>query len=152
MFRGISAIQLDAKGRMLIPTRYRVLLQADSAGVLVITIDTDERCLLMYPRSHWEVIERKLQALPSFNPATRRIQRLLIGHAEELEMDKQGRILLPPLQREYAELEKGLLLVGQGNKFEIWGERQWQAGREVWLREHLSHEDGVPPELSDLSL
>jgi MraZ protein len=152
MFRGITAIQLDAKGRMAIPSRYRVILQAECDGQVVTTIDTESRCQLMYPRPHWEEIEQKLQRLPSFNPATRRIQRLLIGHAQELEMDKQGRILLPPLLRDYAALEKSTMLVGQGNKFEIWAEDQWQTGRDTWLQDSISQGGDVPPELSDISL
>ncbi len=152
MFRGITAINIDAKGRMAIPSRYRPSLQTEAHGSLVVTIDTEDPCLLMYPAHEWERIEAKLEALPSFNPQTRRIQRLLIGHATELEMDKQGRMLLPQLLREYAGLEKSILLVGQGKKFEIWGESQWHMGRDAWLQEKYNGEDEVPPELTSLSL
>ena len=90
--------------------------------------------------------------LPTFNPATRRIQRLLIGHATDLSLDRHGRILLPPLLREYAGLDKTIMLVGQGNKFEIWGESQWESGRDGWLAEGMDDSGGVPPELTMLSL
>ncbi len=152
MFRGLTANTLDAKGRLAVPSRYRALLQIDGSSSLIITIDTEEPCLLMYPYAEWELIEQKLEALPSFNSATRRIQRLLIGHATEVDMDKQGRVLVPGVLREYAGLEKNIMLVGQGNKFEIWGESQWQTGRDAWLAQKHDGEGGIPPELHDLSL
>lgn len=153
MFRGLTAINLDGKGRMAIPARYRPGLEKkDASGLLVVTIDTEQPCLLLYPYHQWEVIEAKLEALSSFNPVTRRIQRLLMGHATELEMDSAGRILLPTLLREYAGLDRCVMLVGQGKKFEIWSEAQWQQGRENWLKEQMSDEKGIPPELQNISL
>ena len=156
MFRGITAINIDAKGRMAIPSRYRPALISQVAGSLIVTIDTEDSCLLMYPIDEWEIIEHKLSTLPSFNRKTRRIQRLLIGHATEVDMDKQGRTLIPPLLREYAGIDKVVMLVGQGKKFEIWGEDQWHAGRSAWLQEKHDDDDsdggGAPPELASLSL
>lgn len=128
MFRGINAINLDPKGRIGVPARYRERLKEETDTQLVITIDTEVTCLLLYPLSEWEVIEKKIEALPSFNRVTRRIQRLLIGHATEVEMDSNGRILIPPLLREYAKLGRRVMLVGQGKKFEIWDETLWQQG------------------------
>jgi len=119
VFRGVNGINIDVKGRIAIPTRYRERLQ-ESRSCVVLTIDTEEKCLLLYPLTAWEDIEAKLAQLPSFNPAARRIQRLLIGHATEAELDSHGRILLPPLLREYAGLSKHAMLVGQGKKFELW--------------------------------
>ena len=87
MFRGINVINLDTKGRLAIPTRYRAGLQDEANGRLIVTIDTEEHCLLLYPLTAWKEIEQKIESLPSFNQATRRIQRLLIGHATELELD-----------------------------------------------------------------
>ncbi len=135
MFRGLHAVNLDNKGRMTIPARYRAMLEERYEGLLVATIDTAQRCLLLYPFAEWEKIEAKLQALPSFDRASRRIQRLLIGHAAELDIDRQGRILLPALLREYAALGRDVALVGQGNKFEVWGQAQWALAREAWLAE-----------------
>lgn len=152
MFRGLAACSVDVKGRVTIPSNYRKILTEEADGKLVITIDTEERCLLLYPLSRWLKIEEALENLPSFQPATRRIQRLLIGHATDLELDRHGRILLPSLLREYAGLDKSILLVGQGKKVEIWGEPQWQTGRDGWLSEGMDEETGIPPELKSLSL
>lgn len=151
MFRGIHSINLDPKGRLAVPTRYRDRLQNDARN-LVVTIDTDSPCLLLYPLLEWEIIEAKLQQLPSFNPQTRRIQRLLIGHATELEMDSAGRILLPNLLREYATIDKKIMLVGQGKKFEIWSEDTWNKEREQWLKETAHLGENIPLEMQDLSL
>jgi MraZ protein len=153
MFRGINAVNLDSKGRMAIPTKFRDELQSSIDGPsLVVTIDTDSLCLLLYPLKQWELIEEKLQALPSFNPEARRIQRLLIGHASDLEIDSNGRILLPALLRDYARLEKKMMLIGQGKKFEIWDEAQWVHERERWLAEEASAETALPDEVRSLSL
>jgi MraZ protein len=152
MFRGINLINLDTKGRLAIPSRYREVLHINSQNKLIATIDTEERCLLLYPFPAWKLIEEKIEALPSFNQLTRRIQRLLIGHATEIEIDSNGRILLPLLLRSYAALEKGVMLVGQGKKFEIWDEQQWEEKRKVWLTEGLQENGAVPDKLLEISL
>lgn len=152
MFRGVNGINIDAKGRIAMPTRYRDQLLAESNGHVVMTIDTEEKCLLLYPLNAWEEIENKLAALPSFNPAARRIQRLLIGHATESELDSNGRILLPPLLREYAGLNKRIMLVGQGKKFELWDEEHWQMRRGQWLEEESNDVASLPDEVKTLSL
>lgn len=152
VFRGVNGINIDVKGRIVVPTRYRERLQ-ESRSCIVLTIDTEEKCLLLYPLTAWEEIENKLAQLPSFNPAARRIQRLLIGHATEVELDSHGRILLPPLLREYAGLSKHAMLVGQGKKFELWDESHWQERRDQWLSEESSNsEGGLPDEVKKLSL
>ncbi len=151
MFRGVNAINLDAKGRMAIPTRYREVLKDCCAGSLVATIDTDELCLLIYPLDEWEAIQAKIEALPSFHPMTRRIQRLLIGHATDVDMDTNGRVLVPPLLRDYAGLEKRCILLGQGKKFELWDENRWSQRRDDYLQE-ASKSGEIPVELQSLSL
>lgn len=150
MFRGLATLNLDSKGRMAIPTRYREGLLRYCNGQMVVTVDHDH-CLLLYTLPDWEEIERKLVRLPSFNKQARRLQRLLIGHATECEMDANGRILLPPALREFAGLDKNVVLIGQGNKFEVWAEEKWTARRADWLSEA---EDGgeLPDELGSLSL
>ncbi len=152
MFRGITAIQLDDKGRLAFPRRYRDRLLIEANGQLVLTIETELPCLLVYALPEWEALEGKLAALPSFNPVARRIQRLLIGHAAEVALDNQGRILVPPLLREYAGLEKELILLGQGRKFELWDETKWNGLRKEWLAKGLHEGDHLPDDLSQLSL
>lgn len=153
MFRGLSDGQIDSKGRITIPANYRTMMVEESSGSLVVTIDTEERCLLLYPFAQWQIIEEKLESLPTFQPAARRIQRLLMGHATELELDRQGRVLLPPLLRDYAELDKTVILVGQGKKIEIWSEPLWEDARATWLAESMDEsQGGVPMELAGLSL
>jgi MraZ protein len=150
LFRGVNSLNLDTKGRMAMPMRYRQRLADCCAGQLVITVDRDH-CLLMYPLPEWEEIERKLVKLPSFNKQARRLQRLLIGHATEVELDGAGRLLLPPLLREFAGLDKSIVLIGQGNKFELWDEALWNERRDVWLAEDDGLEE-LPAELESLSL
>ncbi len=136
MFRGVNTLNLDAKGRLAIPTRYREPLHVQCNGELVVTVDPDH-CLLLYPLPEWVEIERKLMKLPALDPKVRRMQRLLVGHATDCELDGSGRILLPPPLREFARLDKRVVLVGQGNKFELWEEGAWNERREDWLADGL---------------
>lgn len=126
MFRGIAEINLDPKGRLAIPAKYREVLAELCRGQLVATIDIQDACLRIYPLPVWLDIEARLEALPGTNPGIRRVQRLLLGYASELELDSSGRVLLPPSLRKYAQLDKKLVLVGQGKKFELWSEENWQ--------------------------
>lgn len=134
MFRGVNNLNLDAKGRMAMPARYRERLMDSGEGCLIVTVDRDG-CLLLYPLPEWERIETALMARPNMDKQVRRLQRLLLGHATECELDGQGRILLPTPLREYAGLEKKAVLVGQGNKFELWDEQTWITQRDAWLKE-----------------
>ena len=152
MFKGINSINIDAKGRMAIPARYRACIESNAASRMVVTIDTEDKCLLLYDLPGWEKIEEKIAALPSFNKATRRIQRLLIGHATDVELDSQGRILLPAQLRTYADIDKKITLIGQGNKFEIWSADVWQQSCDDWLQEEASNGGSLPDELSDISV
>lgn len=134
LFRGVTNLSLDAKGRVAIPARYRDRLTEAADGRLVVTVDRDG-CLLLYPFPEWERIEQALMARPNMDKQVRRLQRLLLGHATECELDSQGRILLPTPLREFARLDKKAVLVGQGNKFELWDEDTWIGQRDAWLRE-----------------
>ena len=134
----------------MLPARYRERLLEICQGQLVVTIDTDQPCLLIYPLSEWESIEEKIEALPSFNPTTRRIQRLLIGHATEVEVDANGRMLLSTPLREYARLGKKVVLIGQGKKFELWDEALWNERMESWLDD--KGDDEMPVALAELTL
>lgn len=151
LFRGVNRLNLDAKGRLAIPTRYRERIQERCASELVVTIDRDH-CLLIYPLPEWQEIERKLMKLPSFNRETRNLQRLLVGHATEVEMDAQGRVLLPPALRDFAKLDKHTVLIGQGNKFELWDEERWNSQRDDWLSEVDLGRINLPADLETLSI
>ncbi|MES1981435.1 MAG: division/cell wall cluster transcriptional repressor MraZ [Pseudomonadota bacterium] len=132
MFQGAAQLNLDTKSRLAIPARYRDVLLASCAGRLVLTADADG-CLLFYPHPEWEPIREKLLKLSALNPRIRALQRRLIGYAEDVEMDAAGRVLISPALRSYAMLDKHVMLIGQGNKFELWDEVRWQAQQEAAL-------------------
>jgi len=150
MFRGATKITLDDKGRMVMPTRYRLQIQELAQGKLVVTVDRDQ-CLLIYPLPEWEQIERRLMSLPSLNATARRLQRLMVGHATDLPLDGHGRVLLPPELREFAKLGRSGMLIGQGNRFELWDEARWNERRDAWLASAETPTD-LPTELEQLSL
>lgn len=152
MFRGATLVNLDGKGRLTVPNRYRTLLVEQAQGQLVCTIDIHQPCLLLYPLPEWEIIEQKLALLSALNPSERRVQRLLLGHASECEMDKNGRILLAGTLRIHAELEKEVMLAGQYNKFEIWAKSRWyqQVQDDIEAEQNARHL--LSQRLQDLSL
>jgi MraZ protein len=151
LFRGVSALNLDAKGRIAIPTRYRERLVETCASELVITVDKD-RCLLIYPKPIWLEIEEKLKKLPSFDEASRNLQRLYIGNAHDIDMDGQGRILLPQELRKFANLDKKVALVGQINKFELWDEDTWNARQDAWLQKIDLNTLELPDDFKSISI
>jgi len=151
VFRGVTILNLDAKGRMAVPTRYRERISAYGEGQLVVTLDMNDPCLLIYPTPEWEDIERKLVKLPSLNKQAARIKRILLGHASEVDLDSHGRILLPPALRELVHLEKKVILLGQGNKFEVWDEQTWNNRRDQMLDE-TEMDEGLSGDLESLSL
>jgi MraZ protein len=142
---------MDAKGRLAMPARQREPLLTQCAGQIVVTIDTQSACLVVYPLPEWERIERDIQNLPALKPAVKRFQRLMLGYATDLELDGSGRMLLPQSLREYAQLDKKLVLVGQGNKLELWSEALWLAEREQALQDS-GPEAELPDELMSLTL
>ena len=150
MYRGVSHITMDAKGRLALPARTREKLLGECDGQIVVTIDTQAKCLLIYPLPEWENIEQQIQELPSMNQAVRRFQRLVIGYASDLEFDANGRVLMPQSLREYAGLQKKLVLVGQGKKMELWDEATWVAERDKWLEDSLD-DAALPDELMEIS-
>ena len=135
MFKGITNIRIDTKGRLTIPTKYRPIIHEQSNSKMVITIDSEEKCLLLYPSTSWKKIQQKINDLPSFNKNARRIQRLLIGHAEDLDLDGNGRILLSKPLRSFAEMTKQVTMIGQGEKFEIWSNDIWEKRVMTWRAE-----------------
>jgi len=147
VFRGVSELVLDAKGRLAIPARHRDGLAAGGNGHLIITADHGG-CLLIYPLVEWAPIEARLMALSSFNDRIRSLQRLIVGHADEVDIDAAGRVLVPPALRRYAGLDKRVVLVGQGRKLELWDDAKWQAQ----VAQTISFPDGLPAGLEGLSL
>ena len=154
MFRGVTAINLDAKGRFAIPTRYREELQDCCDRQLVVTVAMNEKCvgepgcLWLYPLPEWEKLELTVSKLPTLNKMAGKLRRFLIGNATETEMDGQGRLLLSEKLRKFAGMEKKLILVGQLNKFEIWNEDAWNAKENEWM--NADDDDGLD-ELENIS-
>lgn len=151
MFQGIAQIALDDKGRLAIPAKHRDVLRTRGEGKLVLTADPSG-CLLLYPQPEWEPIRAKLMSLSGFNPQIRNLQRVLVGYAEDVEMDGSGRILVSPPLRQFAGLEKQIALVGQGNKFEVWDDAKWQAQTAAALAAINANGAVMPPELEGFSL
>lgn len=135
---------------MSIPTKLRDALRGESEGQLVVTVSSSDHCLLLYKLEDWNAVEEKLTSLPTLNAQVRKLKRLLIGHADDCVMDGSGRILLPQQLREFAHIDRKAVLVGQGDKYEIWDEAQWLAQRES-LAEIKLDESALPDELGSLS-
>ena len=147
MFIGSYAITMDAKGRMAIPAKVRDALASVCEGRLVVTAHTEERCLLVYPEPQWLDLQPKIEALPNIHRKARRMQRLLLGYATPLELDGNGRVLLPQTLRDYANLEKKLMLIGQGKKLELWSESGWNQELDTG-----DDDESMPEEMLSLSL
>ncbi len=148
MFRGIAQLNLDKAGRLAVPARHHEVLRAHCGGHLVITADAD-RCLLLYPLPEWEVIQQKLEGLSNLDPRVRELQRRLIGFAVDTEMDTAGRVLISLELRRYAQLDKKVVLVGQGKKFELWHQELWDSRMDA---PGGLTPNGVPPQLEGFSL
>ena len=133
MFRGETALNMDEKGRMAVPSRYREQLLAQAGGRLVVTISLQSRCLAVYPFPEWQRIENELNRLPAFDDNAYAIRQLLIGHAVECDLDAHGRILIATALREFAGLRKRVKMIGQASKFELWDEDAWALRREDLL-------------------
>lgn len=148
MFRGVATVSLDSKSRLVVPARYRDVLLGNGGGRVVVTADPT-RCLLLYPLPEWEPIEKKLNGLSDFNPRTRGLKQLLVGYAHDMDMDGAGRILLPPMLKKFAELDKSVVMVGQGSKIELWNEARWadKIGQALEFGD-----DALPPELEGFTL
>ncbi|MFN0315558.1 MAG: division/cell wall cluster transcriptional repressor MraZ [Burkholderiales bacterium] len=126
MFRGVTRLTLDSKGRLAIPSKSRDVIVAQAGGRLMATA-ASHSCILLYPEPEWLVIEERVNSLPSTNPQVEALQDLLIGNARELELDSAGRILVPPELREFVGLAKDVCLVGRGKKFTLWDSEKWNA-------------------------
>lgn len=147
MFQGATALNLDVKGRLAVPTKHRDGLQAGADGKLVLTAHP-HKCLLLYPAIGWEPIRARIMTFSSFDPQLSLWKRLLVGFAEDLELDAAGRLLISPVLRRFAALEKEVMLVGQGSHFEIWSLAAW----EQQLEQLASAPDKLPPGMENFSL
>jgi len=125
VFRGANSINLDSKGRIAIPAKYRNSIAESAESHMIVTCDPYENCLLIFTLKHWESTEADLQALSNSKPLFRRLKRIMLAHATEVDMDASGRLLIPGVLRERASLNKESMLIGQGNTFQLWNESEW---------------------------
>ena len=147
MFQGATALSLDAKGRLAVPTRHRDELQSGTVGKQVLTAHP-HRCLLLYPAAAWEPIRARIMSFSSFDTQASLWKRLLIGFAEEIELDGSGRLLVSPELRKFAGLEKQAMMVGQGSHFEIWSQEAW----EKQLDQLATNTEKLPPGMENFAL
>ena len=152
MFRGTSAITLDSKSRITVPTKYREELLSDCEGKMVCTIDVQQPCLVLYPLPEWEEIEIKLSQLSSTVREEKLFKQLVLGNATDVVMDKSGRLLINGPLKQYAKLDKNVMLVGQLNKFEVWSESAWQELMQQGISQIQAGEIELTDRLLDLSL
>ena len=152
LFRGFNKISIDNKGRLAVPSRYRELISVQAENSLVITLNPLDRSLWLYPLPEWDVIEDKLASLSDFDKQSRRTKQMMRGYATDCQLDSQGRILIPKELRSYADLTKQAVILGQGNKFEIWNEKAWEAQRDEWLETVGDDSQDTPESLQSLSL
>ncbi len=154
MLRGTHSINLDAKGRIAVPTRYREELSELCDRQMVITAAVNAKCagvrgcLWLYPLPEWEDVELKINKMPNFNPTAEKLKRFFLGNATDCDIDAQGRLLIPERLRSLAKLDKRLMIAGIGNKFEIWNEPEYGGHEDDWMEGGNS--DGLD-ELKDVS-
>ena len=152
MFRGFSSVSIDNKGRLAVPSRFRERLTSIAAGCLVQTLSPLDRTIWLYPITEWELIEKKLAVLSDFDKQSRRAKQMMRGYSTDCQLDAQGRILLSQELRDYAGIKCQAVILGQGNKFEIWDQTSWQEQRDQWLGQ-LGSDDSEPSDaLKPLSL
>ena len=148
VFRGETAITVDDKGRVAIPTAYRESVMGECANRLVITYNPFESgCLWLFPQAEWERVRDQVNALSSVKAVHRALQMKLVGAAALVEPDSAVRILLPASQRSAAGIEKKAVLLGMGNKFELWSEQAHLAK----IRQTIG-EDEISDDMADLRL
>ena len=152
MFRGFQTVNIDDKGRLAVPSRYRQRLTAEADGQLVLTLNPMDRSLWLYPQNNWEQIETKLAALSEFDKRSRRTKQMMRGYACDCQLDSQGRVLIPAELRDYARLQKQAVILGQGNKFEVWDQSSWEQQRDIWLSQIDSEDGDISEALKSLSL
>jgi len=148
VFQGAAQISLDAKGRMTVPTRTRDPLTQGGTVKLVLTAHPDG-CLLLFPSPAWEPIRARVMSFPSLDRQFSVWKRLLVGFAQDVEIDGAGRLLLPPEMRDFAHINRQVMFVGQGSHYEIWDLEQWKQQLEN-LRS--GGNTNLPPGMENFSL
>ncbi len=150
MFRGQYDHTLDAKGRVSLPARFREVLSEESspAADRVILTRTFQKCLVLYPFKQWTEFEERIRSLPQFDPAVQRLKRVYIAGAIECSLDKHGRILVPASMREFADLSRDVVWVGQLETVELWSQLRWQNA----VDEALEDPKGLAQAMADLGL
>ena len=148
MYRGVTLLNLDGKSRVAVPTKYREALLTESKGSVVLTAHP-HGCLLLYPQVAWEPIQNKIMQLSSFDKKSSKLQRLLVGYAEDVTIDGSGRILISAELRNFSKIEKTTMLVGQGSHFELWSEEAWSHQIQ---NISFDNQDELPEELDGFSL
>lgn len=149
MFRGRYEHTIDAKGRLALPAAFKKELAAQADAPLIVTTHISSPCLVGYPLEEWERFEAQLAKLPQFDPSVMTVRRLYVGAAMECPIDKQGRVLIPPVLREYARLERDVYWVGAMQMFEVWSKTSWQ---EVVERERGTVDKSVLEKLGELGI
>lgn len=122
MFMGEYQHSLDAKGRLIIPAKFR-----EELGLTAVMTRGLDNCLFLFPQSEWEILEEKLKSLPLTKATARQFVRFFFSGATECDLDKQGRIIVPPNLRDYANVEKDTTVIGVSNRIEIWSTESWNA-------------------------
>jgi len=148
MYRGATLLNLDGKNRFAVPTKYREHLIIESNGAMVITAHP-HGCLLLYPKDAWIPIQFKIMQLSSFDKKSSGLQRLLVGYAEDNNVDTTGRLLISQVLREFANISKTIMFVGQGTHFEIWSQELWT--QEI-SKVSLNDDSELPQELGGFAL
>ena len=148
MFRGSSFHTIDVKGRLIIPARFRDVIRGD--GGERVMLSRMDGCVVVYVLEEWRRIETRILQLAQKNDSMRRFRRVFIGGAFDCACDKQERILIPPLLREYAGLQKDVVLVGVLDHFEIWSREKWEH-ENLNLEKDLKQEE-VRNEIASLGL
>ena len=148
MYRGVTLLNIDGKSRVAVPTKYREALLTESKGSVVLTAHP-HGCLLLYPQVAWEPIQNKIMQLSSFDKKSSKLQRLLVGYAEDVSIDGSGRILISAELRNFSKIEKTIMLVGQGSHFELWSEEAWSHQIQ---NISIDNQDELPEELDGFSL
>ncbi len=150
LLTGQQTTALDAKGRLTIPARFRAVLDESCQGQLVVTVNHDRESLLLYPRHEYEQRAQIINKLSDFDPLERRLKLLFIGHAFDLELDNNARVLVPPRLREIVGITRDVVLVGQHHKLELWDEAAWT--RKLDSLFTIGSEVGMSEKLKNLAL